>query len=304
MKTKQSRIQATARLHSPSPHHRQRRVFAMQSNPIQIRLRVYLIIFFTVMMIGTIGFMSVEGFSLTDAFYFSIVTIATVGYGDIHPATELGKLLAIVLIITGVGTFLGVIANATELMLAKREKKIRLEKMTMVIGTFFSEVGTNLLTVFSLHDPQVNRIRDDLIITGKWTDRDFTDISKKLKKYTYGIDIVQTDLHELLTFLVGKRDFLLRLLENPVLLEHESFTQLLHAVFHLTEELGFRDDVTLLPESDIKHIAGDIERVYHLLVNQWLDYMKYLQGNYPYLFSLAMRTNPFDKSASPVISDS
>lgn len=275
----------------------------MQSNPIRIRLRVYLIIFFAVMMIGTIGFMGVEDLSLTDAFYFSIVTIATVGYGDIHPATQLGKLLTIVLIVTGVGTFLGVIANATELMLAKREKEIRLEKLTMVIGTFFSEVGTNLLTFFSLHDPNVDRVRNDLIIDGKWTDREFIDVSKKLKKYTYRIDITRTDLQELLTFLIGKRDFLLRLLENPVLLEHESFTQLLHAVFHLTEELRFRDDVTRLVESDRNHIAGDIGRVYHLLVTQWLDYMKYLKGNYPYLFSLAMRTNPFDRNASPVVND-
>jgi hypothetical protein len=38
-----------------------------------------------------------------------------------------------------------------------------------------------------------------------------------------------------------------------------------------------------------------------LLSQQWLDYMKHLKGNYPFLFSLAMRTNPFDQNASPII---
>ena len=46
--------------------------------------------------------------------------MATVGYGDIHPVTASGKLLAILIIITGVGTFLGVIANTTELMLNRK----------------------------------------------------------------------------------------------------------------------------------------------------------------------------------------
>ncbi len=103
------------------------------------------------------------------------------------------------------------------------------------------------------------------------------------------------------SFLIEKNDFLLRLLENPNLLEHEAFTDLLRSVFHLTEELTARKDFEKLPISDFEHLAGDIKRAYILLVHQWLDYMKYLKNNYPYLFSLAMRTNPFDQEISPVV---
>jgi hypothetical protein len=46
----------------------------------------------------------------------------------IHPATQAAKIFAVVLIITGAGTFLGVVANATEILLSKREKKIREQK--------------------------------------------------------------------------------------------------------------------------------------------------------------------------------
>ncbi|MGM0368686.1 MAG: hypothetical protein ACQEP2_09030, partial [Actinomycetota bacterium] len=92
------------------------------------------------------------------------------------------------------------------------------------------------------------------------------------------------------------------LLENPNLLEHEKFTELLWAVFHLTEELEYREDLENLPESDYEHISGDISRVYLLLIAGWLDYIKHLKERYPYLFSLAARVNPFDKQASPIVS--
>ena len=94
---------------------------------------------------------------------------------------------------------------------------------------------------------------------------------------------------------------MLRLLENPNLLEHEEFTELLRTVFHVAEELGERTALNDLPDTDIKHLSGDVRRAYVHLVHQWLDYMRHLKANYPYLFSLAIRRNPFDKDASPIV---
>jgi hypothetical protein len=66
----------------------------------------------------------------------------------------------------------------------------------------------------------------------------------------------------------------------------------------LTEELGARTDVALLSDTDREHLAIDIRRAYVTLISEWLCYMKHLKKEYPYLFSLAARTNPFDKLAS------
>ena len=93
----------------------------------------------------------------------------------------------------------------------------------------------------------------------------------------------------------------MRLLENPNLLEHETFTELLWAVFHLTEELEYRADLDKLPHTDMVHISGDIKRVYVLLLNRWIDYVMHLKDQYPYLYSLAVRTNPLDEDASPIV---
>ena len=186
-------------------------------------------------------------------------------------------------------------------LLNEREKRSRLEKLTMVIGAFFSEVGTNLLAFFSDFDPTLDNIRRELIVTNNWSEKEFSKISKRLKNYNYGIEAQKVNFKDLRNFLMEKKDFLLRLLENPNILEHETFTDLLRAVFHLTEELVARNDFGKLPVSDFDHLAGDIKRAYILLVHEWLDYMKYLKNNYPYLFSLAMRTNPFDQKASLVV---
>ncbi|MEA3222164.1 MAG: potassium channel family protein, partial [Thermodesulfobacteriota bacterium] len=106
---------------------------------LRFRLRVFILLLFIIIIVGTFGFMFIESLSPADALYFSIVTITTVGYGDIHPATQAGKILAVVLIITGAGAFLGVVANATEILLSKREKKMREQKLNMV--TSYSPCG-------------------------------------------------------------------------------------------------------------------------------------------------------------------
>jgi len=186
-------------------------------------------------------------------------------------------------------------------VLAEREKRTRLEKVNMVIGAFFSEVGTRLLAYMSDYDPNLDNIRRELIISGNWSEEEFNRVKKRLEDYQYKVSIENMELSQLTDFLVEKRDFLLRLLENPNVLEHEAFTELLRSVFHLTEELAAREDIKQLPDTDRKHITTDIERVYSILVRQWLFYMKQLKDSYPYLFSFAMRTNPFDQTASPVL---
>ncbi len=186
-------------------------------------------------------------------------------------------------------------------ILNQREKRSRMEKLNMVIGTFFSEVGTELLTYFSDYDPRLDELRNELVITGEWTDRDFKNMSKKMKNYEFKVDMDRLRLEDLRDFLKERRDFLMRLLENPNLLEHEDFTDLLRAVFHLMEELSIRDELKKIPESDIEHVSVDVQRSYSLLVVQWLDYMEHLKDNFPFLFSLAMRINPFDSEASATV---
>lgn len=182
-------------------------------------------------------------------------------------------------------------------LISNRAKNERLQKLNIVVGAFFSDVGTDLLRRLARFDVSAESLGKQLIRSSSRSDKDFTSIKSNLKEKQLTIEVDIPNLLDLQQFLNSKRAYLLRLLENPNLLEHEKFTDLLWAVFHLTEELANRKDLTLLPKSDYAHLGRDINRAYIILITQWLDYMQHLQSQYPYLFSLAMRTNPFDPEA-------
>lgn len=270
-------------------------------NAIRFRLRIFTLVLLIIMISGTVGFVFIEKISLLDAFYFTIVTIATVGYGDIHPMTPLGKVFTLLMIISGTGTFVGVLANSAELFIVQREEEARLKKLHIVISLFFSEVGIRLLKKLVFCDAAPEECRRDFIVGMKWAEKEFVECREKLKIYPFKIQTQSIDFNPIHKILEQKGDFLLRLMENPLLAERESFPEMLRAVFHLRDEFSNREHLEGLPETDIRHLAGDIKRVYAMLAREWLFYMKHMKAHYPYLFSLAVRTNPFDPNASVVV---
>jgi hypothetical protein len=267
----------------------------------KMRLRIYLMIFSAVLVLGTFGFMLAEHLSLADAIYFTVVTIATVGYGDISPASPLGKILAVVLIVAGVGTFVSTLATATELFLNRRDHEARQRKLQMVVGLFFSETGSDLLRYCARADRCPQLLDKALAISNGWATDDFEQAGHNMANHAFEVNPARIDLADLRILLGKQGSMLVRLLESPYLLEHESFTDLLIATLHLKEELQHRQGFDHLPASDLEHLAGDINRVYRLAAHQWLDYVRHLQSSYPFLFSLALRTNPFLTESCPLV---
>jgi len=52
---------------------------------------------------GTVGYMLIEGWGWHDAFFMTVITLSTVGYGEVRPLTQLGESFTIILILLGVG---------------------------------------------------------------------------------------------------------------------------------------------------------------------------------------------------------
>jgi hypothetical protein len=224
-------------------------------------------------------------------YFLNYLVFQDVGYMSRLFLGQLGFLPISVLLVT-------IILNQ---LLAQRAKTAKLAKLNMVIGAFFSEVGTALLKTLSAWDLHLLAFQQKVAHISHWSGPDFARFSQGLVQDDLHIQLEEGDLENLRDFLVKKRDFLLRLLENPNLLEHDSFSSLLLAVFHLTEELTQRNDLHRLTAPDLQHLATDVQRGYILLIREWLAYMAHLQVHYPYLFSLALRTNPFDPFAIPEI---
>ena len=182
-------------------------------------------------------------------------------------------------------------------LLNEWEKKSHLKKLNVVIEVFFSEFGKHLLVCLSNFDKNLHKVHDFIIDKEDRCDLDFKAAFKAVKSYKADIEIEKINLSKLEQFLKDRRGFLTNLLQNPNLLEHQTFTETIMAIFHIAEELVARD-LNKLSEEDMQHTKNDIERAYNKLTYQWLSYMQYIKKHYPYFFLYAMRTNPFDENES------
>ena len=66
---------------------------------------------------GTMFFATVEGLRWVDALYLSVVTLTTLGYGDLHPTTDAGKLFTVVYLLSGMGVMVTCVTRLARAML-------------------------------------------------------------------------------------------------------------------------------------------------------------------------------------------
>ena len=95
-------------------------------NDESFRALFYLML--SMLIVGSLFYWRTEGWSILDSFYFCVMTISTIGYGDLTPTTPLSKIFTIVFAILGVGVFVSVVSKLVEAILrremARKEKHI------------------------------------------------------------------------------------------------------------------------------------------------------------------------------------
>ena len=233
-------------------------------------------------------------FVLSVVLYFLLYEASPARAGDIffYPFLDLAFIPINVLVV-------GLLING---LLSYRERGAQNKRLNMLIGAFFSEVGTDLLAELRDFDPDLDALRADLICRNDWSPAAFEKAREDVSDSGRHVDASLGDLDRLRTFLLPKRSFMLGMLQNPGLLEHEHFTDQLWAVLHLADELAARRSLEGLPKADVAHLSIDIRRAWLALLREWLTHMEHLKTDYPYLFALAVRTNPFDPDAAAVVS--
>ncbi len=112
------------------------------------------------MVVGTVGYMLIEGWGLLDALYMTVITIFTVGFGEVHPLSRAGSVFTLVLIIGGVGTIVyglgsmvefvvgGQLSGAYKRRAVKRQVQ-RLEGHYVICG--YGRVGESVARHFATH---------------------------------------------------------------------------------------------------------------------------------------------------------
>ncbi|MEN8615220.1 potassium channel family protein [Dehalogenimonas sp. THU2] len=255
------------------------------------RLSLALTILLSVVALGTIGFVTIEGMSPFDAFYLTVLTITTVGYGDIVPITSIGRLLAMALVVTGFTFFTAVVVTSVQVVFERREEKRRTQQLSTLTTLFFSEIGDKLIKFITPCDLNIDQIRTAMTSAQSWTDADFTHLIKTLRHHPLEIDPRLLDIEAVRTLL--STHLLLTFLENPHIFDHVLFNGLLRATFHLRDELTAHRDFSQIPKAKLDHISNDIKKVYQPAIKLWLEHMVYMKKSYPVLFSTILDSNPF-----------
>lgn len=224
----------------------------------------------------------------------TLYVVDFVAYPDLHNTMGFYTLLDIAFIPINV-LIVGLFINR---LLASREREELVHKMNMVVGAFFSQTGSELIARLSDFDADVEDDRSHMLFSAGWTERDFDQHRRAVCGEHHKMDSGGGgDMVALRDALEAQRPFVLGLLQNGNLLEHASFTDMLWALSHLSEELSARDDLSTLCEADRAHLELDMARAYGRLLGEWLLYVRHLKAHYPYLFAFVVRTNPFDPSA-------
>jgi len=83
-----------------------------------LSLRLWLLIVLFVLLFGVAGYMLIEGYNFFDALYMAVITITTIGYHEIRPLSDAGRLFNIVFIVTSFTTFTYVLARLTQYVIS------------------------------------------------------------------------------------------------------------------------------------------------------------------------------------------
>jgi voltage-gated potassium channel len=75
---------------------------------------------FSLIAVGTVAYHFLEGWSFIDSLYFSVVTLATVGFGDLHPTTDISRLFTVGYIMAGVGIIAAFASELSKMRAAER----------------------------------------------------------------------------------------------------------------------------------------------------------------------------------------
>ncbi len=123
-----------------------------------------------IMLIGVCGFILLENYTLAEAFYMTVITVSTVGFEEIRPLSDDGRLFTTLLIITSFGTFAYAISAITTYIVGGEFK------------TYFKDYRVN---------NEVEKLRDHVIVCGYG--RNGKQALKKLKAHGQSFVVVESD---------------------------------------------------------------------------------------------------------------
>ncbi|MEG2195409.1 MAG: ion channel [Romboutsia sp.] len=122
----------------------------------------------TIILLGAIGISIVEEMTFSNALWWSFVTTTTVGYGDISPSSSLGRIMAVILMLVGIG-FIGMLTGTIATFFLKKEEENRTYKQSVIndiknkLDDFDSLTSEEIKDIYLVLDSLKERRNDKLL---------------------------------------------------------------------------------------------------------------------------------------------
>lgn len=171
-------------------------------------------------------------------------------------------------------------------LMDSQEKKERMDKTRMLTSTFYTEIGTKLTRAMIPSAEPKEQLKTILTMQCA-SDADLKEQQEYIRTMPLEVHLTKETYTSVMEMILGARTALLVLSSNPLLFEHETFTDLLWAIFHLLDEYHLRGDYDDLTPTDIRHLNEDFEEMLRLLLMSYIANVKYLRETYPNLYSRA-----------------
>ena len=128
-----------------------------------------------------------------------------------------------------------------------------------------------MLRYLTSFDPNAETLSKILKISESWKSADFIAAKKRLKSYSFHLDVEKVDFFGLHYHLDERHAYYRNILENPALTQSNEFTELVMKIYLMWEELDCRTDLYALSSEDKSYLGELLTQIYEELVEYWLD---------------------------------
>lgn len=192
---------------------------------------------------------------------------------------------------------IAIVTIVVGMIVNERERRQRLSRSRTLASSFFRDFGTELIEAMLPYANKSDILNRIASIDQSWTENDYMKASADLKANGVGTHCSKEDFLAIKQVLLRNKAHLQTVSSNSVLLEHEDLTDMLWAIFHITDELTLRGDLSSAGSADLAHLNEDTERALTGLLVNWLCHMNHIKTEFPYLYLLDVAKNPVKNMA-------
>lgn len=157
----------------------------MNSSVQKNKLKYSILIIFLIVIAGILGYMSIEKFSFIDSLYMTVITVATVGFKEVHNLSENGKIFTVILIISSLGTFAYAVS---------------------IISSLFFENKLSLLIKGYKNKTDIKKMKNHVIVCG--FGRNGKQAVNELKLYKHKVVVIERDHEIMISNINNENNFL------------------------------------------------------------------------------------------------